>query len=204
MTSLPGQPDTKGQMTAAHRVPGISQRGDRKGVLTISSIAGVIGGLGCLAPIVLVLFGLATISVAADLGNFLYGEHHWAFRVSALGFLVAGLAVYFRKRGICTLDQAKRQRNRILNVSLLTLFGASGIYLFWTYIVLHYWGIAVGLPWSQYNEDWAIPTAAIILILFFLFLRRLREPIARAHRETALSEIEEARVPEGLAYNQKR
>lgn len=47
------------------------QGGDRKGVLLISALAGLIGGLCCVTPVVLVLLGLASISVAADLGNVL-------------------------------------------------------------------------------------------------------------------------------------
>lgn len=148
---------------------------DRRGILIFSVLGGLIGGLCCLTPIVLVLLGLATISVAADVGNVLYGEHRWAFRIAALAFLGAGLVVYFRSRGICSLDQARRERNRILNVSLLILIAATGIYLFWNYVVLHYWGIAAGLPWAQYSDErWAIPATAVLFVLFFALLRRVR------------------------------
>lgn len=47
---------------------------DGKGVVIISALAGLIGGLCCLTPVVRVLLGLASVSVAADLGNILYGE----------------------------------------------------------------------------------------------------------------------------------
>ncbi len=146
---------------------------DRKNILLFSVVAGVLAGLCCLTPIVLVMLGLATISVAADLGNVLYGKYRWIFRLSALLFLAVGLVVYFRKRGICTLDQARHQRNRIFNVSLLVLTAASGIYIFWTYIVLHYWGVAEGLPWAQYKENWAIPAVVIILGIFVVLVRRV-------------------------------
>lgn len=151
-----------------------SKAHDRRTIFLFSLLGGVIGGLCCLTPIVLMMFGLATIAVANDLGNVLYGDYRWVFRGAALVFLAAGLVFYFRHRGICTLDDAKRQRNRILNVSFLVLTAATGIYIFWTYVVLHYWGIAAGLPWAQYSEDWAIPTAAVIFTAFFLHLRRLR------------------------------
>ena len=48
---------------------------DQKGILLFSMAAGIIGGLCCLTPIVLVLLGLATVAAAADLGNLLYGEY---------------------------------------------------------------------------------------------------------------------------------
>lgn len=151
-----------------------TQASDRKGMLVLSAVAGLIGGLCCLTPIVLVLVGLASISFAAGLGNMLYGDYRWAFRLAALVFLAAALVVYFRKRGICTLDQAKRQRNRVVNVSLLALTATVGVYIFWTYVVLHYWGIAAGLPWAQYKEDWALPATAVFAVAFFLLLRRVR------------------------------
>ena len=150
--------------------------GDRKGVFIISGLAGVIGGLCCLTPIVLVLLGLATIATAASLGNVLYGDYRWAFRGTALLFVVIALVVYFRRKGICTLDQAKRQRNRILNTSLVVLTFSVGAYIFWTYVVVQYWGIAVGLPWAQYDESWAIPASAGVLgaalVLYLLLFRR--------------------------------
>ena len=44
------------------------------------------------------------------------------------------------------------------------------VYIFWTYVVLHYLGIAAGLPWGQYDESWAIPTSAVLFALVaFLF-----------------------------------
>ncbi len=148
---------------------------DRKGIFIISALAGLIGGLCCLTPIVLVLLGLASISAAAGLGNVLYGDYKWLFRAAALGFLALSLWAYFRRKGICTLDQARRQRNRIINTSLLVLITAAGIYIFWTYIAVHYWGIAVGLPWAQYDESWAVPASAAVLgaaLVLYLVLSR--------------------------------
>ena len=155
------------------------QPSDRKGVLLISALAGLIGGLCCVTPVVLVLLGLASISVAADLGNVLYGDYRWFFRLGALAFLTLGLWVYFRRRGICTLDQARRERNRIVNTSLVVVIGAVGVYIFWTYIAVHYWGIAVGLPWAQYDESWALPASAVVLALaltlYFVLFRNPRK-----------------------------
>lgn len=155
-------------------------QGDRKGVLAISALAGLIGGLCCFTPIVLVMLGLASISVAADLGNVLYGEYKWIFRIAALIFLGLALVIYFRRRGICTLDQARRERNRIINTALVVVVASIGVYIFWTYIAVHYWGIAVGLPWAQYDESWALPASAVVLavaftLYFVLFGNRRRQ-----------------------------
>ncbi len=154
-------------------------KNDRKGILLISGLAAVIAGLCCLSPVVLVLLGLASLSVAADLGNVLYGEYRWAFRVAGLAFLALTLWIYFRKRGICTLDQARRARNRVVNTSLVVLVSATGMYILWTYVAVHYWGIAVGLPWTQYDESWALPAGAGVLaaavILYFVLFRNSRK-----------------------------
>ncbi len=136
---------------------------DRRAIFLLSSLGAFIGGLCCLTPIVAVLLGLSTVAAANSLGNTLYGDYMWHFRAAAAVFLAAALVVYFRKRGICTLDQAKRERNRILNAAILTLLAAVAGYTFWNYVVLHYWGIAAGLPWAQWDESWAIPLSAVLV-----------------------------------------
>jgi hypothetical protein len=160
-------------------------QGDRKGIFLLSGAAAFLAALCCLTPVVLVLLGLSAVAAAADLGNVLYGDYRWEFRAVAFVFLVLALVVYFRRRGICTLDEARRQRNRILNVSLLVVIFFVGFYIAWNYIVLQYWGIAVGLPWAQYDESWAFPAAAAVLgvavALYFVLTRRAprgREPAA--------------------------
>jgi len=170
---------------------------DRKGIFLLSGLAALVGGLCCLTPLVLVLLGLASISVAASLGNVLYGDYRWEFRLAALAFLALGLVVYFRRRGICTLDQARRQRHRIINTSLIVLIFAVGIYILWTYVAVHWLGIWAGLPWRQYDESWAVPLSAMVLgaaaILYFILFRRSRQ----VSRPTAhsVSEASAARNP---------
>ena len=141
----------------------MAPKDDRRAILVMSSLGTFLCGLCCLTPIVTVLLGLSTIAAANSLGNVLYGDYKWHFRAAALVFLGLALVVYFRRRGICTLEQAKRERNRIANVALLTVFTSVALYTFWNYVVLHYWGIAAGLPWAQWDESWAIPTSAVLL-----------------------------------------
>jgi choline-glycine betaine transporter len=152
---------------------------DRKGIFLISGLAAVIGGLCCVTPVVLILLGLSTLAFANSLGNVLYGEYRWAFRAAALVFLALTLWVYFRRRGICTLERARRQRNRIINISVLVLIFAVGMYIFLTYFAVHYWGIRVGLPWAQYDESWALPASAAVLavgaMLYFVRFRGSHE-----------------------------
>lgn len=150
-----------------------SEQQDRKAALIVSTFGGLFAGLCCLAPIALVSFGLTTVTIANNWGNLLYGEYKWWFRVAALALMSLTLLLYLRQRGVCTLDQARRQRNRILNLVVLAMLGFAAVYVFWVYIVLHAWGIAAGLPWAQWDESWAIPVslalaAAVLLAAFVL------------------------------------
>jgi len=90
-----------------------------------------IASLCCLAPIILVLLGLSTLSFAVSLTNILDGQYRFAFVLAGLVTLVVSLIFYFRKRGVCTLDQVVKHRNEIINKVLLTLIvSAIGYYLF--------------------------------------------------------------------------
>lgn len=63
----------------------------------------------------------------------------------------------------------------------MVVVGAIGVYIFWTYIAVHYWGIAVGLPWAQYDESWALPASAIVLALALsLYFALFRHPRKRS------------------------
>ena len=146
-----------------------------KTVFALSGIAGALGGLCCLTPIVLVLLGLANVSMAASFGDVLYGDYRWVFRLFSLAMLGLALAFYFRKRGVCSLSDVKRRRNWVINISVLVLVSSATAYIFWTYVVLQFWGIAAGLPWAQYDESWAIPSSAVLAViatLLFFVVRR--------------------------------
>ena len=150
----------------------------RKGILKSSLLALAIGCLCCITPLVLVLLGLASISTAVSVDNLLSGPLIWVFRSTALIFLGIALVVYFRRRGVCTLDEARRQRNRIINTVLLTLLFAIGGYIAFEYILLSYWGGAVGLPWVA--EQWAFVWSGILLSAGVLVLGLERVFRARA------------------------
>lgn len=68
-------------------------------------------------------------------------------------------------------DDSKPDRKGIFLISGV----AAVIGIFWTYLAVHYWGIAVGLPWAQYDESWALPASAVVLgvgvILYFVLFR---------------------------------
>ncbi len=100
----------------------------------------------CLSPVILVLLGVSTVSFASSLSDTWYGEYKWAFRIVGLLALLASLAHYLRrKKGICTIDDAKRRRNEILNyIAVTVVVGVLG-YLFFLYVVVHYIGVWLDL-----------------------------------------------------------
>jgi len=57
--------------------------------------------------------------------------------------------MHFRSRGVCTIDQAKKERRRIVNTTLAVLTATFIIYFLWNYIVLELIGILLGLPWAE-------------------------------------------------------
>jgi len=109
----------------------------------------------CLPSVVLVLFGLASVSTAAALSDTLYwgGEGYGWFRPTMLAVatlsVIIGLVVYFRNRGICTFDDVKRQRRKVINTSLLVLITAYVSYLIFNYVILTEVGILLGLEWES-------------------------------------------------------
>tara|TARA_B100000508_G_C11455380_1_gene276464 strand:+ start:1631 stop:2005 length:375 start_codon:yes stop_codon:yes gene_type:complete len=114
--------------------------------LKISSIPVVIASLCCLSPLILVLLGISTVSFASSLADTFYGEYKWWFRGAGLLALLGALYTYLtRAKGICTIDEAKRRRNEIINYLALTLIAGVLGYLFFLYVVVHYLGAWLNL-----------------------------------------------------------
>ena len=109
----------------------------------------------CIPSVVLVLFGLASVSSAAALSNDLYWGTNgmsWfrpALSVLSLVLVALGLVLYFRNDGICTLDEVRRQRKRIVNTSVVALTLAVLVYVVFNFIILTEIGVALDLPWES-------------------------------------------------------
>lgn len=112
-----------------------------KSILKITGIPVIVASLCCLTPVVLVFFGLGSVSIAVSLADTLYGTYRWAFRITGLILLGLSLIWYLRReKGICTLDEAKRRRNEILNIVGITLIVGVIGYFLWLYVVVEYAG----------------------------------------------------------------
>lgn len=117
-----------------------------KEVLKISSLPVVLASLCCLSPVILVLIGVSTVSFASSLADTLYGDFKWYFRGVGLLALLGALYYYLtRSKSICTIDEAKRRRNEIINYVALTLIAGVLGYLFFLYVVVHYIGVWLNL-----------------------------------------------------------
>ncbi|MFL2975224.1 MAG: hypothetical protein ACJZ42_02770 [Candidatus Thalassarchaeaceae archaeon] len=107
--------------------------------------------LCCLPSVIWVLFAGSSAIVAADqLSNDLY--YSWVrFALYGVSFCMVafGLVLYFRNQGVCTLDDAKRERRRVVNTSLAVFTAAVLAYLAWNFVILEIIGIAIGLPWED-------------------------------------------------------
>lgn len=111
-----------------------------KEILKVASVPVVIASLCCLSPVILVLLGLSTVGFATSLADTFYGEYKWYFRLAGFLALAAAYIYHLRQQGICTLDQAKRERNRIVNGILVTLIAGVIGYVFFLYVVVEYLG----------------------------------------------------------------
>jgi hypothetical protein len=121
--------------------------GDQKSFLKkIIPISAFIGGLCCFAPVVLVLLGISSLTFAISLTDLLYGQYVWAFRGLAFLLLAIGLMWYFyKKENICSLDEAKRNKQLIFNVSMIAIIFFTLAYIVWTYVIVEIMGIYLGL-----------------------------------------------------------
>lgn len=117
-----------------------------KSAFKISSIPVLIASLCCLSPVILVSLGVASVSFASSLADTFYGEYKWYFRAAGLIALVISFIVYIRRQiGVCTIDEAVRRRNELINkFALALIIGVLG-YLFFLYVVVHYVGVVLNL-----------------------------------------------------------
>ncbi len=112
----------------------------------VTSLPVVLASLCCLSPVIFVLLGLSSVSVAASLTDVFYGDYRWAFRAFGLLALSVSLFMYFRKnKNICSLDQAKRRKNEIINTLLVSFIGAVLFYSFFLYGIVHFAGAYLGI-----------------------------------------------------------
>ena len=110
----------------------------------------LLASMCCFPSVLLVGLGLMTVSAGDALSNNLYfGPARWFLYALTVVILGWGLYRHFQNQGICTLDQAKRERKKIVNMVIIVFTSTFAIYFVWNFIILELAGIAVGLPWEE-------------------------------------------------------
>ena len=124
---------------------------ETKSLWKVIGLGAVTASMCCLPSVVWVLFAGSSAIIAADQlsNNLYYGIVRPIIYVIAIAMVGTGLVIHFRSRGVCTLDQAKKERRRIINTTLAVLTSTFVIYFIWNYIILELIGIALGLPWAD-------------------------------------------------------
>jgi Ni/Fe-hydrogenase subunit HybB-like protein len=124
---------------------------ETKSLWKVIGLGAVTASMCCLPSVVWVLFAGSSAIIAADQlsNNLYYGIVRPIIYVIAIAMVGTGLVIHFRSRGVCTLDQAKKERRRIINTTLAVLTATFVIYFIWNYIILELIGIALGLPWAD-------------------------------------------------------
>ena len=114
-------------------------------------VTAFIAGLCCFSPLVLVMLGLSSVAFASSLANTLYGSYKWIFRGVALLLLLGAIFWYIRKKeNVCSFEDFKRKRNKIINFVLIAIILGVLLYLFWLYVVVHFVGVWYGV-WANYG-----------------------------------------------------
>jgi hypothetical protein len=93
-----------------------------KDAAKMGSIAGTIAILCCVSPIILVLFGLSTVTAAIALGN------NYFIGASIL-FLIIAISLHLKKKNQCSVKGIQKNAN----VIIITIFIAILVYIFWYY-----------------------------------------------------------------------
>ena len=98
----------------------------------------ILASMCCLPSVIWVLFAGSSAIVAADQlsNNLYYSWVRWALYAASLLMLSYGLILFFRSKGICTLDDVSRERRRVINTTLATFTISILFYLVWNYVVL--------------------------------------------------------------------
>ena len=124
---------------------------DRRPLASLVALSAVTASMCCLPSVIWVLFAGSSAIVAADqLSNDLYYSWvRYALYAVSLSMVAIGLVIYFRKRGVCSLDDVKKERRKVVNTSLAVFTASIIAYLFWNFVILEILGIAIGLPWED-------------------------------------------------------
>jgi len=105
----------------------------------------LVASLCCSGPLLVAALGIVSVPVAGALAARLFYSYWWAFVGSGMLLGALGLIIHFRRRGVCTLDQAARRRNEIVSAALAVLLAFALVYLVGDFVVIELLGIKMGV-----------------------------------------------------------
>lgn len=115
---------------------------NKRTVFLLSSASAFIAGLCCFSPLIIVLLGLGTTTLAGSLATNLYENYKWYFRSVGLMFLAGSYYIWYRRRSSsCSLDQKKRLQKKMLNIFLISVFLFIALYIVWLYVIVDHIGV---------------------------------------------------------------
>ena len=97
--------------------------------LGVAASVGLAGMLCCVAPMVLFMMGIMSGTYAISFANFFYetdgtvGVGAWILRVVAVFVGIAGFLKYRMQQHQCTIDPERQQKNLIVLMIVIVLFG---------------------------------------------------------------------------------
>lgn len=111
---------------------------NKKDIFKLISLPVIFASMCCLSPILIFVLWLGSLTFVSSLTDTLYGDYKWVFRLTWLFLLAISLIIYFRSKWICTLDKVKRERNKIINIVIISVISSILAYIFFLYVVVHY------------------------------------------------------------------
>ena len=117
-----------------------------KEAFKVSGIPVVIASLCCLSPVILVSLGFASVSFASSLADTFYGVYKWYFRLAGIIALIISFTYYAKRNlGVCSIDDAVRKRNELINKFALAVVVSVLGYVVFLYVIVHYMGVFLNL-----------------------------------------------------------
>ena len=105
----------------------------KKKPLVYGVIGGLIAALCCITPLVIVLFGLAGVSMALS-----FTRYSIFFLIAGMIFVIGGLFTHYRRK-ICVTKKDKRERATYVVLAVLLMFVI--------YFIVKYWLLTIIAPY---------------------------------------------------------
>lgn len=103
---------------------------DYTSIIGISSLAGLIASLCCVTPVVLVLFGITSVSFASALDYQLDSNYEAAFVLLGMATLFLGIWVYYKKNRLFLSDNVGK--TRLINYLIIGM-----VFFLVAYLIIH-------------------------------------------------------------------